>query len=267
MISVPFAPSNEIALVSVVDVSIAEGNFGTTDAVVDVTIDGKDLTADYSVDFLILDGSATQQDGDYSSVNSGIITFQPGVSPQTLQIPVTINGDTLLEDDETIFVRVSASSQTPNFDVGILDGDATVTIIDDDGILPLDCAPATGVPATIWPPNHKLVDIDIAGVVGNDGQDPVIVVNSVFQDESVEGLGDGNTHPDAFISAFGSVRVRAERSGLEDGRIYEISFTATGDDGASCSGTVTVGVPHDKGQGSVPIDSVVRYDSTLPANQ
>jgi hypothetical protein len=42
------------------------------------------------------------------------------------------------------------------------------------------------------------------------------------------------------------VQVRAERSGLGDGRVYTISFTAKDPAGASCSGAVTVSVPHDK---------------------
>jgi hypothetical protein len=58
-----------------------------------------------------------------------------------------------------------------------------------------------------------------------------------------------------------------ERSGLENGRIYEITFDAIGNDGAACTGTVLDGVPHDQSQGSVPIDSGARYDSTVSTNQ
>ena len=56
--------------------------------------------------------------------------------------------------------------------------------------------------------------------------------------------------------------VRAERDGNGDGRVYHISFTATGSSG-SCTGSVTVGVPHDQGHGG-PVDQGALYNSTLP---
>ncbi|MDP6822942.1 MAG: hypothetical protein QF554_06585 [Dehalococcoidia bacterium] len=64
-----------------------------------------------------------------------------------------------------------------------------------------------------------------------------------------------------------TAQVRAERSGSKkvpgDGRVYEIGFLADDGYGGTCSGSVTVGVPHDQGKkGSVVVDSFVRYDST-----
>ena len=40
---------------------------------------------------------------------------------------------------------------------------------------------------------------------------------------------------------------RLERSGRGDGRVYTIAYVAKDPSGASCSGTVTVTVPHDRG--------------------
>jgi hypothetical protein len=79
----------------------------------------------------------------------------------------------------------------------------------------------------------------------------------------VDDTGDGSSAPDAFVDDAGSVSVRRERSGLGDGRIYEIEFEAT-DGSSSCDGSVTVGVPHDRGVGGQPVDSGVRYDSMTP---
>ena len=42
------------------------------------------------------------------------------------------------------------------------------------------------------------------------------------------------------------VKLRAERSGRGDGRVYTIAYAAKDPSGASCSGTVTVTVPHDR---------------------
>jgi hypothetical protein len=60
------------------------------------------------------------------------------------------------------------------------------------------------------------------------------------------------------------VRLRGERSGRGDGRVYRIHFTATDPQGASCSGTVTVGVPHDKGSGPAIDSAPPSYNSFLP---
>jgi len=94
----------------------------------------------------------------------------------------------------------------------------------------------------------------------DSSDDITIKITSIQQDEPVNGLGDGDTSPDGFGVGTSVALVRAERSGLENGRIYIIGFKATNEAGASCSGSVTVGVPHDKK--STPIDSGARYDST-----
>ncbi|HNP65270.1 MAG TPA: hypothetical protein PKH39_15140, partial [Woeseiaceae bacterium] len=137
-----------------------------------------------------------------------------------------------------------------------------VTIINDDAESTLDCTSAVASPAILWPPNHKYVAIEISGVVDSSGASTVIVAQGILQDEVVNGEGDGNTAPDGRILENGTPEVRRERSGLEDGRVYEILFEARNSSGGSCTGSVLVGVPHDRGAGSVPIDSGVRYDST-----
>lgn len=125
----------------------------------------------------------------------------------------------------------------------------------------LDCRGAVASPSALWPPNHELRPIEIAGVEAADGGEASIEVIRVWQDEPTEGLGDGNTAPDAVIGDAGGVRVRQERSGLGDGRIYEIEFEATSGP-STCTGSVEVSVPHDQGRNGAAIDSGARYDST-----
>jgi hypothetical protein len=43
-----------------------------------------------------------------------------------------------------------------------------------------------------------------------------------------------------------NILLRAERAGTGNGRVYEVHFTATDPEGASCSGKVKVSVPHNK---------------------
>lgn len=129
------------------------------------------------------------------------------------------------------------------------------------------CSGAVASPATLWPPNHKMASVSIAGVVDPDGDPVTIAATSIFQDELVKsaGTGSGNTSPDGTLSP---LEVRAERNGNPktpgNGRVYHIGFTATDDKGATCDGEVEVCVPHDQGKGSTCVDGGSLYDSLVP---
>jgi hypothetical protein len=131
---------------------------------------------------------------------------------------------------------------------------------------PPDCSTVTASPSTLWPPNHTFRLVTLTGATDPDGDEVTLTITGVTQDEPVNGIGDGNTSPDAQPGpSSNTVFVRAERSGRGDGRVYRISFTGADAAGGTCSGTVTVGVPHDRGKGSTPIDSAPpSYDSFGP---
>jgi hypothetical protein len=118
------------------------------------------------------------------------------------------------------------------------------------------CKTVKASPRLLWPPNHKFHLVRLSGAKN-------ITITSVKQDEPVNGTGDGNTSPDAMWAQGkkNAVYLRAERSGRGDGRVYCISFTAQDSSGRTCKGMVTVGVPHDMGPGSTPINSGCKYDS------
>ena len=93
------------------------------------------------------------------------------------------------------------------------------------------------------------------------------VVTSITSNEPVNGTGDGDTAPDATLTSppSNSAKVRAERSGHGDGRVYRLHVTGTDTHGATCEATVIVGVPHDQGTGSTPVDSAPpSFDSLTP---
>jgi hypothetical protein len=131
-----------------------------------------------------------------------------------------------------------------------------------DGQCPSGCR---AQPRTLWPPNHRFVSIDIVcpgAAVSN------VDILSIRQDEAVRqvGRGSGNTCPDARIlideeTAEETARVRAEREGVGNGRLYFINFTADGGGQDECQGTVRVCVPHDQGQGNTCVDSGPRFNS------
>lgn len=129
---------------------------------------------------------------------------------------------------------------------------------------PPDCSQALPSVASLWPPNHRLHDVTINGITDPDDDPLTILVSHIKQDEPVNGLGDSDTSPDGFGVGTSTAKVRAERSGLGNGRVYEIGFTADDGQGGTCEGVVSVGVPHDKGKGSTPINDGANYDSTQP---
>ena len=107
------------------------------------------------------------------------------------------------------------------------------------------CSLAQASPNLLWPPNHTMTQVSIVGLTDPQSQTLTITYPTVKQDEPINGLGDGDTSPDAAVSG-SDILLRAERSGTGNGRVYVVQFTATNTDGAHCSGTVKVTVPHDK---------------------
>jgi hypothetical protein len=113
--------------------------------------------------------------------------------------------------------------------------------------------------ATLWPPAHRMVDISILGVADPDCDPFSIAITAVTQDESTNGSGDGATCPDAEIVDGSTVRVRAERNGGGDGRVYTIRFAATDTNGNVSSGIVKVSVPVNRNRQAV--SGQLQFDS------
>ena len=109
------------------------------------------------------------------------------------------------------------------------------------GDTPPNCSAATASHSFLWPPNGKMVPVSILGVTDPEGGPVALKVTGISQDE-----------PGASFSGIGSpvARVKAERDGKGDGRVYRIQFEATDLAGGSCAGEVRVCVPHDRGKGS-----------------
>ncbi len=129
-----------------------------------------------------------------------------------------------------------------------------------------DCSLAMPSTTIIWPPNHKFVPVNVLGVTDTDGEDVSISIVSIYQDEPVNTLGDGDTEIDGRGIGTDTAEVRAERTGNKaipgNGRVYHIGFTATDARGGMCFGVVGLGVPHDVKD--VPVDDGPIYDSTKP---
>lgn len=107
-------------------ITVTEGNSGTTNAIFNVSLSqasGKTITTTYQT----ANGSANA--GDYTGV-SGTLTFAPGVAAQLITVPV--NGDTIVEPNETF--EVNLTSVNNNATLGNSQGIGTITNDDTAGV-------------------------------------------------------------------------------------------------------------------------------------
>jgi hypothetical protein len=120
-VSTPIAVSSPSFAID--DVTLAEGNAGTTAFVFTVTKTGTtELSSTVSLE--TQDSTATVANNDYLA-NAEKITFAPGDT--TKQVTVLVNGDSAVEANEAFFVNLTAST---NGSIG--DGQGVGTILNDD---------------------------------------------------------------------------------------------------------------------------------------
>jgi hypothetical protein len=96
----------------------------------------------------------------------------------------------------------------------------------------------------LWPANHDLIDVGLHICLDDscdDGVEPVITVYADEDDE--EATGDGVHSPDAKIWCGDQLRLRAERKGTGNGRVYLLVVSATDSSGNTSYDLSTVVVP------------------------
>jgi hypothetical protein len=161
-----------------------------------------------------------------------------------------------------------------------------------------NCANAHANKTQMWPPNHTLSRLKIRGLSGDDhdhllgnddgddgeGDDDrddsnedskkyAVHITNVTQDEPTSGTGPGDVKPDAIVQVNGPdgkpriqdlVMLRRERADSGNGRVYEITFTATNIvSGAACTGKVQVCTPTKKGKKGLCTNSGQNFNSKL----
>jgi hypothetical protein len=99
-------------------------------------------------------------------------------------------------------------------------------------------------PATLWPPNHKLVDVLVDYDVAMPCGGPPVCTLSVSSNEPVN---NDESSPDWAVLDDHHVELRAERLGNGTGRIYTVTITCKDARGNSATQNTAVTVPHDQG--------------------
>lgn len=125
---------------------------------------------------------------------------------------------------------------------------------------PPECGMVRAELTRLWPPSGEMVPITLLGVTDPDGDAVNLRITQITQDEPVVGPGSGQGAPDGGGVGNEVARVRSERNGNGDGRVYEVDFIADDGNGGACTGSVRTSVPHDRA--SEAIDSGQEYDAT-----
>jgi hypothetical protein len=135
--------------VSIGDVTIAEGDAGTSVATFTISRSGGSLP--FSVDFASADGAASAA-SDYVAT-SGTLSFAAGETAKVVQ--VTINGDSIVEGDETFFLNLSNATAgatiADGLGVGVIINDDVGDGLVDSAILNFPATTATGAGQSTGP--------------------------------------------------------------------------------------------------------------------
>jgi len=178
------------------------------------------------------------------SGNNRTVTFASLASGQSETITFVTNVNCSVADGTEITNTATVDSITPDPDTNNNSATTTTTASNP----PPTITNATADPSTLWPPNHRMVNVTVSyDVTDNCPLPPGSCTLSVTSNEPVLGHGSGHTSPDWIVLDDHHVLLRAEREGNGNGRIYTITITCSDSGGNSSSEDVLVTVPHNRG--------------------
>jgi uncharacterized protein len=132
-------------------------------------------------------------------------------------------------------------------DSGGRSGSCSFTVTVTDSQAPVITG-ATANPSSLWPPNHKMVNVTINYGV-TDNCTPTSAINcdlTVASNEPPSPPGDGHTSADWTVVDAHHVQLRADREASGSDRIYTITITCKDSSNNTTTKTVTVTVPHNQ---------------------
>jgi len=231
-----------------IEVSVGDGTRVTTIVVTKIVVEPPVANAgsDQTVECTGNSQAAVQLDGSASTDPNNDITLYEwfehfGAADQVLLgtgATLTVN---LAVGEHTITLRVTDASGKTSTD------EVIVEVVD-------TTPPAVEIhpsPASIWPPNHKLVNVHVNASISDCGPVTVSLV-SVTSSEPDNGTGDGDTSGDVQGAELGTAdydfQVRAERAGGGPGRVYTALYKVVDAGGLESTATALITVPHDHGR-------------------
>ena len=173
------------------------------------------------------------------SGNARTVTINSLAAGESIVITLVAGVECSLADGTPISNTATVNSSTPDVNPN---NNSITTAVQSSNPPPEISGASVDMPV-LWSPNHKMALVTVNYDV-KDNCGAVTTALTVTSNEPVNGSGDGGTSPDWEILDANHVRLRAERSGNSNGRIYTITITATDSAGGSSRQTVTVTVPH-----------------------
>lgn len=181
-----YTPATSQPAFSVNDLTIDEGNDGSTTATFTVRLNT--ATSDsVRVNYATANGSALA--GSDYTLTSGTLTFAPGETSQT--VTVNVLGDTTPEVDETLFLNLSGAVGAT-----ISDNQGRATLTNDDGALPNQTPVAATESYTVA--EDRVLNVAARGVLAND--------TDADSDPLTASLVAGPAHGTLQLNANGSFR-------------------------------------------------------------
>jgi uncharacterized repeat protein (TIGR01451 family) len=179
------------------------------------------------------------------SGNNRTVTFPLLPSGQSQTITFVANVNCSVADGTVISNTATVSSSTPDPNSNNDSSTANTTASNP----PPTITNATADPSSLWPPNHRMVNVTVSYDVTDNCPLPLgSCTLSVTSNEPVLGRGSGNTSPDWIVVDDHHVLLRAEREGGGSGRVYTTTITCTDSGGNSSNDQVEVTVSHDQGR-------------------
>lgn len=172
----------------------------------------------------------------------GTFSSDPDFDPLTF----TWSGDfgTAAGDVTSVDLRpgVHVITLTARDGLGGVATDTVVITVVDNTPPRIDAARAT--PNVLGPPNHQMVPVTVSVDLGGACEaNSRCTIAGITSDEPTQGLGDGDTAPDWEVTGDLTVRLRAERSGQLDGRVYTVRVQCVDAAGNISRSSVQVAVP------------------------
>lgn len=182
---------------------------------------------------------------DGQSLGAGVVETMQGGDPVAIPDLFIAPGDIHFPVQETPHVIELVVSDELNDPVK----PSVLVIVIDTQAPTLSPVPSVTI---LWPPNHELQPVTIAANAFDNGGGAITLAVAVESSQPPDTTGDGNTIPDYYIDSIDDetgiieLRLRSERAGTGDGRMYTITITATDESGNSSKAVVTIRAPHDK---------------------
>lgn len=210
-----------------------------------VSVNPVSQSVEIGLDAIMITGTVADFDADsltYEWSKDGQVLESGPVNPGTegpyelLDLAIAAGDERFPLGTHTVTLQVSDGTNTTMTT-------ATVTVQDSQ----MPTLSPTSSANMLWPPNHQLVPVTICANAADNGGGAIVLGVAVECSED-----DGGTDPDWYVdsidNAAGTIalRLRAERFGKGEGRVYTITVTATDASSNQSSAIVEVCVPHDK---------------------